>query len=37
MIVNFLLNSTTGKSADAKRLNIPIITEEEYQKFKNFS
>jgi DNA ligase (NAD+) len=30
-------NSTTGKSADAKRLNIPIITEEEYQKFKNFS
>lgn len=28
-------NSTTGKSADAKRLNIPIINEEDYEKMKN--
>lgn len=27
-------NSTTGKSADAKRLNIPIINEEDYEKMK---
>ena len=28
-------NSTTGKSADAKKLGIPVITEEEYLNLKS--